>query len=101
VQQVVPDPSPELLQRAGDLRSHAQDLAQCSNEQRREALLAMAAALDERRELILEANRADRAAAETAQLSPALMARLKLDSAKLDGAIAGLRQLAALSDPLG
>ena len=101
MQQVVPDPSPELLQRAGDLRSHAQDLAQCSNEQRREALLAMAAALDERRELILEANRADRAAAETAQLSPALMARLKLDSAKLDGAIAGLRQLAALSDPLG
>ena len=101
MQQVVPDPSPELLQRAGDLRSHAQDLAQCSNEQRREALLAMAAALDERRELILEANRADRAAAETAQLSPALMARLKLDSAKLDGAIAGLRQLASLSDPLG
>ena len=101
MQQVVPDPSPELLQRAGDLRSHAQDLAQCSNEQRREALLAMAAALDERRELILEANRADRAAAEAAQLSPALMARLKLDGAKLDGAIAGLRQLAALSDPLG
>jgi len=101
VQQVVPDPSPELLQRAGDLRSHAQDLAQCSNEQRREALLAMAAALDERRELILEANRADRAAAEAAQLSAALMARLKLDGAKLDGAIAGLRQLAALSDPLG
>ena len=101
MQQVVPDPSPELLQRAGDLRSHAQDLAQCSNEQRREALLAMAAALDERRELILEANRADRAAAEAAQLSSALMARLKLDGAKLDGAIAGLRQLAALSDPLG
>ncbi|MEB3176898.1 MAG: glutamate-5-semialdehyde dehydrogenase [Synechococcus sp.] len=101
MQQVVPDPSPELLQRAGSLRAHAQDLAQCSDQQRREALLAMAQALDERRELILEANRVDRAAAEAAQLSSALMARLKLDGAKLDGAIAGLRQLAALSDPLG
>ena len=99
--QVVPDPSPELLQRATDLRRHAVDLAQCTDQQRREALLFMADALHEQRDVIVAANAADLASAERDQLSPALMARLKLDGAKLDAAIAGLRQLAGLSDPLG
>ena len=99
--QVVPDPSPELLQRATDLRRHAVDLAQCSDQQRREALLCMADALHEQRDVIVAANEGDRAAAERDQLSPALMARLKLDGPKLEAAIAGLRQLAGLNDPLG
>ena len=98
--QVVPDPSPELLARASSLRRHVIDLAQCTDQQRQEALLAMAEALEQQRDLILKANQADREAAEQEQLAPALLSRLKLDGPKLDGAIAGIRQLAQLADPL-
>ena len=38
--QAVPDPSPELLARASSLRRHAIDLAQCSDQQRQDALRA-------------------------------------------------------------
>ena len=44
--QAVPDPSPELLARASSLRRHAIDLAQCSDQQRQDALRAMADALE-------------------------------------------------------
>ena len=98
--QAVPDPSPELLARASSLRRYAIDLAQCSDQQRQAALLAMADALEQQREVILTANQADRQAAEQERLAPALLSRLKLDGAKLDGAIAGIRQLAKLPDPL-
>ncbi len=98
--QAVPDPSPELLARASSLRRHAIDLAQCSDQQRQEALRAMADALEQQSEAILSANQADLQAAEQEQLAPALLSRLKLDPTKLDGAIAGIRQLAQLPDPL-
>ena len=97
----VPDPSPELLQRAAAVRRSASALAQLSNAERQAALEAMATALEERREAILTANRADLEAAAADGLAPALVARLKLDGAKLDGAIEGVRQVAALADPLG
>ncbi len=97
----VPDPSPELLQRAAAVRRSASALAQLGNAERQAALAAMAAALEERREAILAANRADLEAAAADGLAPALVARLKLDGPKLDGAIEGVRQVAALADPLG
>lgn len=97
----VPDPSPELLQRAAAVRRSASALAQLSNAERQAALEAMATALEERREAILTANRADLEAAAADGLAPALVARLKLDGTKLDGAIEGVRQVAALADPLG
>ena len=97
----VPDPSPELLQRAAAVRRAAMGLGQCSDEERRQAVLAMADGLVARRQEILEANQADLQAAAADGLAPALVARLKLDAAKLDAAIAGVRQVAALADPLG
>jgi glutamate-5-semialdehyde dehydrogenase len=99
--QAVPEPSPELLQRAAAVRRSAMALGQCSDPQRRQAVEAMAAALEQRREAILAANRADLEAAAADGLSASLVARLKLDGAKLDGAIAGVRQVAALADPIG
>ena len=99
--QAVPDPSPELLSLAAGLRRAATDLGLTSNDQRRQALLAMAESLRAHTADIVAANRADRDKAEQSGLAPALMARLKLDEAKLDGAIAGVRQLAELADPLG
>jgi glutamate-5-semialdehyde dehydrogenase len=97
----VPDPSPELLQRAAAVRRSATALAQCSDGERQAALQAMADGLEGCREAILAANRADLAAAAADGLAPALVARLKLDGAKLDGAIEGVRQVAALADPVG
>jgi glutamate-5-semialdehyde dehydrogenase len=97
----VPEPSPELLQRAAGVRRAAMALGQWSDAERRAAVLAMASALESDRESILAANQADMEAAASDGLAPALMARLKLDGAKLDAAIAGVRQVAALADPLG
>ncbi len=97
----VPDPSPELLQRATAVRRAAMDLGQRSDAERRHALEAMAEALAADAEAILAANAADLQAAADEGLAPALVARLKLDAAKLSGAIEGVRQVAALPDPLG
>jgi glutamate-5-semialdehyde dehydrogenase len=97
----VPEPSPELLQRAAGVRRSAMALGQWSDAERRAAVQAMASALESDRHKILAANQADMEAAASDGLAPALMARLKLDGAKLDAAIAGVRQVAALADPLG
>ncbi|MCP9883987.1 glutamate-5-semialdehyde dehydrogenase [Synechococcus sp. ATX 2A4] len=97
----VPDPSPELLQRALAVRQAAGQLAQTSDAERQAALEAMAVALEQASEEILAANAADRQAAEADGLPAALAARLVLDGPKLAAAVAGVRQVAALSDPLG
>ena len=99
--QAVPAPSPELLSLAAGLRRAATDLGLTSNDQRREALLAMAESLRANTGAIVAANQLDRENAQQSGLAPALMARLKLDEVKLEGAIAGVRQLAELADPLG
>ena len=97
----IPDPSPELLQRALAVRRSALALGQCSDGQRCEAVLAMAAALEADGAAILAANQRDLEAAVADGLAPALVARLRLDPTKLAAAIAGVRQVAALADPLG
>jgi glutamate-5-semialdehyde dehydrogenase len=96
-----PDPSPELLARAGAVRQAALALGRLPNAERQEALEAMADALQRHSDTILAANRADLERAAAEGLAPTLMARLKLDGAKLAGAIAGVRQVAALGDPVG
>ena len=97
----VPDPSPELLLRAAAVRRAAMALGQLSDGERRAALLAMADALEADSAAIVAANAADLEAAATEGLAPALVARLKLDATKLAGAIEGVRQVAALPDPVG
>jgi len=97
----VPDPSPDLLQRAAAVRRAAMALGRLSDQQRRQAVQAMAAALEAAAGRIVAANQADLEAAAADGLAPALVARLKLDTAKLAGAIDGVRQVAQLPDPLG
>ena len=55
----VPEPSAELLQRAGAVRLAAVELGQTDNQQRACALQAMADALAERADAIVAANRED------------------------------------------
>ena len=97
----VPEPSAELLQRAGAVRLAAVELGQRDDQQRADALQAMADALAERADTIVAANRDDLERSAAEGLAPALMSRLKLDTAKLAGAIDGVRKLATLPDPLG
>ena len=97
----VPEPSAELLQRAGAVRLAAVDLGQTDNAQRAQALEAMADALQARSDLIVAANRDDLERSAAEGLAPALMARLKLDERKLAAAIDGVRKVGSLRDPLG
>ncbi len=97
----VPEPSAELLQRARAVRSAAVDLGQTDDAQRAGALLSMGDALADHADRIVAANGEDldRSAAEG--LAPALLARLKLNEAKLHGAVEGVSKVASLPDPLG
>ena len=65
------------------------------------ALLAIAAAVDARRDDILAANAKDVAAGEASGLDAALLDRLALNAAGIAGIIEGLTQVAALADPVG
>ena len=99
--QAVPEPSAELLRLATGVRRAAIDLGQTTDQQRQQALETMAAALERHREQIAASNAADLEQAAADGLAPALVSRLKLDQDKLAGAIEGVRQVAALEDPLG
>ena len=74
-------------------------LAASASEIRNGALLAVADALQARREEIFAANRLDLDAA--AGLDAPVRKRLRFDEAKLADVLAGLRALAAMDDPIG
>ncbi len=69
------------------------------------ALLSMAKALDSNREKIIFANKKDLAAAdklvEADKLSKSLAKRLKVDDAKIDEMIAGIKDVIKFEDPVG
>lgn len=64
-------------------------------------LLAIADALLEREEEILDANARDLEAGLEAGLSPALLDRLRLDPLRIAAMASGVRSIAALPDPVG
>ena len=65
------------------------------------ALLAMAAALEDRAAEILEANARDMDAGTEGGLGPALLDRLRLDEARLAAIATDVRTIAGLPDPVG
>ncbi len=65
------------------------------------ALLAMASAIDAQRPMLLQANAQDMARGRDKQLDSALLDRLELNADRLDAMVEGLRQVAALPDPIG
>lgn len=92
----------QLAQRA---RTASTQLASLSGERRRELLEQMAVCLDASSKSILSANSQDvESAAQMVargEMSSSLADRLKLDDAKWAGVLAGVRQVAAMADPLG
>ena len=65
------------------------------------ALYAMAASLEGRASLLVEANRADLGKAEAQQTAASVLDRLTLTEKRISGMAAGLRAVAALPDPVG
>lgn len=81
------------------------ELSSISEEVKNKALEAMAEALDTERRIILEANSKDLEYAaglkEAGKLTQALVDRLKVTDSKIDGMIAGIRDVVKLKDPVG
>lgn len=90
-----------MLELGSRARAASREIARATTAQKNAALLAIADAIDSSRDALLEANREDLKAAEAKNLQPALIDRLELNSARIDGMIEGLRQVAALDDPVG
>ncbi len=80
-------------------RQAARELAVLLTAQKNHAIAAVAEALTKAAPEILAANGADCQAA--GEIPKALYARLKLDETKLLGAIAGVRDVGKLADPIG
>ncbi|MBD2727984.1 glutamate-5-semialdehyde dehydrogenase [Nostoc sp. FACHB-892] len=90
-----------LIAIAGQTRQAASKLAILSTEAKNQALVAIAQALESARDEILQANIADCEAATSEGIPKPLYKRLQLDEHKLRDAIAGVRDVGKLADPIG
>jgi glutamate-5-semialdehyde dehydrogenase len=79
----------------------ARILATVSSERKNAALRAMARALRDGTNAILEANAGDLEAGRKAGLTPPLLERLTLNDARIEGMARGLDDIAAFGDPVG
>ncbi|MEQ8956770.1 MAG: gamma-glutamyl-phosphate reductase, partial [Coleofasciculus sp. C2-GNP5-27] len=96
-----PVPSQSLSAIAQATRQAARQLAVMSTDAKNLAIEAIAKALETAAPDILAANIADCQAAEAESIPKPLYNRLKLDETKLNAAIAGVRDVGKLTDPIG
>lgn len=82
-------------------RQASAQIAQASTEAKNRALNAMAEALDQARDTLSQANELDLENGRNNGLDSAMLDRLALTPARIDTMIEGLRQVAALPDPVG
>lgn len=86
---------------AQQTRQAASKLALLSSEGKNQAIEAIAQGLESAKDDILQANLADCQAAIAAGIAKPLYKRLQLDEHKLRDAIAGVRDVGKLNDPIG
>jgi glutamate-5-semialdehyde dehydrogenase len=91
----------QMTRLARQAKEASRPLAQLTSSQKNDCLLAMAAAIEENRAAIQEANSTDMESAAQAGLSSAMLDRLKLDDKRVGAMAKGLREVAALADPVG
>ena len=90
------------LQQQGQAAKAASYLLSTAGTAKKNAALeSIARALEARGREILAANEQDLAAARAAGIRPAMLDRLTLDGGRIAGVVAGVRQVAALPDPIG
>ena len=91
-----------VLERQGQAaKSAGRTLAIAGTAKKNAALEAIAKALIEKQDLWLAANAEDVAAAKEAGIRPAMLDRLALTPERIADIVAGVRQVAALPDPIG
>lgn len=82
-------------------KAAAMGLATLGTAVKDKALLAMADAFEADKDAIFEANKKDLAAAQASGISSAMLKRLELTDKKIAQMADGVRQIAALRDPVG
>ncbi|MBE6098365.1 MAG: glutamate-5-semialdehyde dehydrogenase [Schwartzia succinivorans] len=90
-----------IVKQAETARSASRRLAVLPSPIKNNALEAMACALEDGAALILEANAADLEAARAKKIKKSFLDRLMLDEGRIHSMAEGLRQTAALPDPVG
>src|ERR1051325_31684 len=86
---------------ARQAKAASRELARLRTAEKNRALLAMADALEANAESIKTANAQDMDAAAQMGLTAAMLDRLKLDNKRITAMASGLREVAALPDPVG
>jgi glutamate-5-semialdehyde dehydrogenase len=91
-----------LLQELGEhARKAAVALGKAGINEKNQALLAVAKALEEHAGYLMEENQKDIVNARENGMSEALIDRLALNIDRIAGMAEGIRQVAALEDPIG
>lgn len=91
----------EVRNKASLAKQAAQIMNRLTTEEKNAALLQMADKLRENERSIIEANAKDLENGRQQGTSPSLLDRLALNSARIEAMAEGLRQIAALPDPVG
>ena len=92
----------DYMQQVGtQAKAAAAVLATAPTALKNQALKAMAAALDEARDELIEANAKDLAAGAANGLDDAMLDRLRVTQKGIDAMMLGLEQVASLADPVG
>jgi glutamate-5-semialdehyde dehydrogenase len=94
-------PMPAVSDLGARARAASRALATASTEAKDAALLAAADLLVERTDDLLAANAGDVAREQGAGASATVVDRLRLSAGRVEGMAGGLRQVAALADPVG
>ena len=89
----------ESLARAA--RRASRELVSVTSHEKARALVQFAHELRAARQVILDANAKDLAAARDAGLAPALLERLRLDDARVESMASGVERIARQPDPVG
>jgi glutamate-5-semialdehyde dehydrogenase len=91
----------QMTRLARQAKDASRQLAQLTTAQKNGCLLAMADAIEADAKTIQNANATDMEEAANAGISNAMLDRLKLDDKRIAGMSKGLREVAALADPVG
>ena len=82
-------------------RTASRHIAKATTAQKNAALLNIADSINQNREALLDANQQDMAAGKQKGLEAALLDRLELTDARVNGMLGGIKQVAKLDDPVG
>jgi glutamate-5-semialdehyde dehydrogenase len=91
----------QMTRLAKQAKAASRELAKLTTGEKNACLLAMATALEQNAAALKQANALDMEAAAKSGLSSAMLDRLKLDDKRIAAIAKGLREVAALADPVG